>query len=144
MSRHGFAEILENAAVLLASHRGMDGAGGATEHQDLKGHRLQEWLDLGVVGWDEPMQTYFIQGPQAGDQLSWWLGTTYAEIPTFSMLCRMISLIFDDAAGFEFVDRINTERVLRSVACDFGGNGDAASALAGAKAAATVEPGFVA
>jgi len=94
MSRYGFGEILGSAEL--------------PEQQDLKGYRLEEWLDFAVVGWDEPLQTYFVQGPEEDDELSWWLGTTYAEIPTFAMLCRLIELIFGDSVPFEFVDRIDT------------------------------------
>lgn len=143
MSRYGFGEILENVEFLLESDRSREGAEGLTEQQDLKGYRLEVWLDFGVVGWDDPMQTYFVQGPEEGDELSWWLGTAYGEIPTFAMLCRLIMLIFGDAVPFKFVDRIDTAPQSESMARLFGGNGNTASAPTRAKSAATVEPGSI-
>jgi hypothetical protein len=140
MSRYSFGEILENETLLLESARSRDGADGLTGQQDLKGHQLQTWLDCAVVGWDEPLQTYFVQGPAEGDELSWWLGTTHEEIPTFTMLCRLIRLIFDDKVPFEFVDRIDTAPEPESLARLFGGDSDTTSALTRTESAATVEP----
>jgi hypothetical protein len=140
MSRYRFGEILENEKLLLESGRRRDGADGLTGQQDLKGHQLQTWLDCAVVGWDEPLQTYFVHGPAEGDELSWWLGTTPGEIPTFAMLCRLIRLIFDDTVPFEFVDRIDTAAEPESMARLFGGDCDTTSALTRTESAATVEP----
>src|SRR5438552_1956085 len=106
MSRHAFGEILGNEAGFFARVRSLDDAGTADVPRDLKGYGLDEWLDCAVVGWDEPMQTYFLQAPEEGDELSWWFGTAYAEIPTFSELCGVIQRLFGDAVKFEFVDRI--------------------------------------
>jgi hypothetical protein len=74
---------------------------------DTKGLGMDEWINYGVVGWDDSMQTYFLQGPdQDGEEPSWWLGTSYAEIPTFTLLCGVIREIFGKSVEFEFVDRI--------------------------------------
>ena len=129
MSRYAFGKILGNEAGLFARVRSLDDAGNADVPRDLKGYGLDEWLDCAVVGWDEPMQTYFLQGPEEGDELSWWFGTAYAEIPTFSELCGVIQRLFGDAVKFEFVDRIKRAQEVRLAAGPFGGNVDGAAAL---------------
>jgi hypothetical protein len=141
MSRQAFGEILGNEAGLFARVRNLDAAGTTNVPRDLKGYGLDEWLDCAVVGWDEPMQTYFLQGPQAGDELSWWFGTAYAEIPTFSELCGVIQRLFGDAVKFEFVDRIERAQEVCSAAGIFGGNDDGAAALPGMVAATAVKVG---
>jgi hypothetical protein len=60
MSRHAFGEILGNEAELFACVGSLDDAGNADGPRDLKGYGVDEWLDCAVVGWDEPMQTYFL------------------------------------------------------------------------------------
>jgi hypothetical protein len=79
---------------------------GIAVPRDAKGYGLDEWLDSAEVGWDEAMQTYFLQCIELEEGLAWWLGTDHAEIPTFAMLCRIINRIFDDKVAFEFVDTI--------------------------------------
>lgn len=135
MSRHALGEILEGENSLLSD------MGGASVPRDLKGYGLDEWLDFAVVGWDEPLQTYFLQGPEDGDEPCWWIGTDYAEIPTFAELCGVIRCIFGDAVEFDFVDRIERTRETGSTAGFFSGNGDGAPALVSPKATAAVEVG---
>ncbi|HEY6927187.1 MAG TPA: hypothetical protein VI653_27165 [Steroidobacteraceae bacterium] len=141
MSRYAFGEILGNEAGLFARVRSLDDPGNADVPRDLKGYGLDAWLDCAVVGWDEPLQTYFLQGPEEGDELSWWFGTAYAEITTFLELCGVIQRLFADAVKFEFVDRIERAQQVRLAAVPLGGNVDGAAALSSAVAAAAVEVG---
>ncbi len=76
---------------------------------DIKGYGLDDWMDHVIVGWDEPMKTYFLQyieESEEEDELAWWLGTDYAQIPTFDALCRAICQIFGNQVDFKFVNRI--------------------------------------
>lgn len=141
MSRHAFGEILGNEEELFARGGSVDAAGNPVVPRDLKGYGLDEWLNYAIVGWDEPLQTYFLQGPEEGDGLSWWFGTAYAEMPTFSALCGAIRLVFGDAVMFEFVDRIERAQEVRSATELFGVNVNGAAALPGVVAAAAVKVG---
>jgi hypothetical protein len=120
MSRHAFGEILENEVALRTCCFGVADVEGASGPRDLKGHGLDEWIDSAVVGWDEPLQTYFLQclEEDEGDEPVWWFGTAYAELPAFADLCGVIRLVFGGAVEFEFVDRI--ERGDRHTGCSRG------------------------
>lgn len=106
MSRYSFSNIVKNDKVLVSEYDLHNGDTDIVEPRDIKGCRLIEWLDDAFVGWDEPMQTYFIQCREEGDGLLWWLGTSHAEIPTFTDLCKVINRIFDNKVNFEFIDVI--------------------------------------
>ena len=106
MSRHCFSNIVKNEAVLVSEYDLHNGETDIVEPCDIKGYGLLEWLEDAVVGWDKPMQTYFIQCIEEGDRLVWWLGTSHAEIPTFADLCKVINQIFGNKVHFEFIDTI--------------------------------------
>ena len=94
MSRYAFGEILGNEAAVAANH--MDSGDDTPVPRDTKGYGLDQWIDYAVVGWDEPMQTYFLQYLEDEEELVWWPGTDHAEIPTFADLCRVIRRIFGE------------------------------------------------
>ena len=109
MSRHFFEDIIQNSDKLVAEYDLANGESEIDEPLDIEGYGLSVWFHGGLVGWDEPLQTYFIQCVQCdqGDDLVWWLGTQYKEIPTFKSLCQTINNIFEGKVGFEFVDLID-------------------------------------
>ena len=109
MSRHAFGEILENEDFPLSSCKPAAGALDPSIPHDIKGYGLDEWIDHAIVGWDEPMKTYFLQYVEdkgEEDELAWWSGTDYAQIPTFDALCHAIRQIFGNRVDFKFVNRI--------------------------------------
>lgn len=106
MSRHGFYHIVGNHEFLVDKYDLDNGDTEIDEPCDLKGYGLGVWFDDGVVGWDPPMETYFIQCVEVGDDLEWWIGTNYREIPTFKDLCSVINKVFDHRVDFEFIDTI--------------------------------------
>ena len=109
VSRHTFGEILENEDLPLSSCKAADGTLKPATPQDIKGYGLDDWIDHVVVGWDEPMKTYFLQyieEREEEDELVWWLGTDYAQIPSFDALCAAIREIFGNQVDFKFVNRI--------------------------------------
>ena len=116
MSRHAFGEILKNEAALVSSYKDLATSDRACVPRDIKGYRLDEWMDYAIVGWDEPIQSYFLQcGEDDEGGLAWWFGTVYAEIPTFAELCWLIRVIFKNSVEFEFVDRIDkTDEFVKS------------------------------
>jgi hypothetical protein len=108
MSRHAFTEIMRDEAAFLEKHDNNE-----TPPYDLKGYSMQDWIHYAIVGWDAPINSYFLQGPEneeseAGEPV-WWFGTSYAEVPTFAALCSIIRKIFGNAVEFEFVDRIDRD-----------------------------------
>jgi len=109
MSLASLSDILENEAELVSKYglRGDDS--GIAVPRDAKGYGLDEWFDYAVVGWDAPLQTYFLQCIELEEGLAWWFGTEYAEIPTFAMLCGVITGVFRNQVAFQFVDTIERE-----------------------------------
>lgn len=75
MSRFSFAKI-----VSIAPDQDLE---------DILGHSLGEWLSLGIVGYDEPLQTFFFNLED-----SWVIGTSLHELPTIADLQRVISAVF--------------------------------------------------
>ena len=100
MSRQTFASIVKNEAELMRD---------APAAVDAKGYTLEEWFDDGVVGWDEPLRSYFLQCFEEEDGPVWWLGTDYEEIPSFEALCAVIRRSFGNQINFVFVDTIGRE-----------------------------------
>lgn len=50
---------------------------------DTEGYSLSDWVNFAEVGWDEPLQTYFLQAIELDDGPVWWFGQRPREIPTF-------------------------------------------------------------
>lgn len=61
--------------------------------EDILGHSIGEWLSMGVVGYDEPLQTFFFNLED-----SWVVGTNLHELPTIAALQRVIAAIFKGVA----------------------------------------------
>jgi hypothetical protein len=106
MSRLGFYHIVKNHERLVDQYDLENGDTEIEEPRDLKGYGLGRWFDEGVVGWDPPMETYFIQCIEVGDGLEWWIGTSHREILTFDDLCSVLNQIFANRVSFEFIDSI--------------------------------------
>ena len=106
MSRHSFSSIVKNKTELVFKYDLENGESEISEPRDLEGVRLTEWFDDAVVGWDEPLQTYFVQCKEVGDDLVWWFGTDFNEIRSFNELCSIINRIFFNEVDFEFIDDI--------------------------------------
>jgi hypothetical protein len=109
MSRHCFSNIVKNEAALVDKYDLYNGDTDIVEPRDSEGCGLLEWLEDGVVGWDEPMQTYFIQCKEVGEGLVWWFGTSFREIQKFDDLCAIINRVFKNSVDFEFIDVIDRQ-----------------------------------
>lgn len=97
MSRHSFDEIVVN----IDSH-------DKYCIEDNKGYRLSDWIDFGIIGWDEALKTYFIQLDVHTDKIPWWFGKFPNEITIFDHLCETVNKIFDVKDGFfQFSNIIN-------------------------------------
>lgn len=121
MSRHQFSEIVSNCdSILERSDNERDAVieklgededvPDSTEPRDVKGYSLYDWQRYGEIGWDEMLDSYFIQlifREGEPDAHGWWLGTSDREIPNFSNLCEILDKIFNIPAGFfKYVDCI--------------------------------------
>lgn len=85
MSRFSFESMVTNALVLVDAGNNME---------DLKGCWLSDWIDFGGVGWDDMIESYFLQLDTGEDEPIWWFGTRPKEVPTFGALCDLIKRIF--------------------------------------------------
>lgn len=110
MSRHSLDEILVNEQELIDLYDLENGESEVEEPTCLKGYPLFAWLRECIVGWDEGLETYFIQSFEVCidgcDELVWWLGVTPREIPSFDMLCTVINSLFDNKVNFKFINNI--------------------------------------
>lgn len=89
MSRHTFAEVITNTHELQNENL-----------MDTEGYSLENWLNYGILGWDDPMNTYFIQLDNNGDgPPPWWLGVRRNEISTFEEFCTTMNEIFNISPG---------------------------------------------
>ncbi|MBJ2214097.1 MULTISPECIES: hypothetical protein [Pseudomonas] len=79
MSRFSFSKIVSSAPD--------------QDLEDILGHSIGEWLSVGVVGYDEPLQTFFFNLED-----SWVIGTSLHELPTIADLQRVIAAIFKGIA----------------------------------------------
>ncbi len=96
MSRYSFEEIITNTESLKPYKNDLT---------DIKGFTLCDWISYGIIGWDEDLNTYFIQLDIDTDEIPWWIGVSSKEIPTFDSLCDIICRIFRVKDGFfKFTD----------------------------------------
>lgn len=119
MSRKPFHSILKNAEELGLDYfsndeedeEGDDESSDNVddddeERCDTEGYSLYDWVNYAEVGWDEPLQTYFLQAIEQDGGPVWWFGQRPREIPTFENLCDAINDAFDGKVKFDFVDTI--------------------------------------
>lgn len=107
MSRQPFIEILRNAEALLREDaESLEQEPDSDGLCDAEGYALEDWLDYAEVGWDEGLQTYFLQAIELADGPVWWFGTAPRELPTFQALCNAVNRAFADKVKFDFIDTI--------------------------------------
>lgn len=108
MSRYEFVNIINNKKQLRDEFDLDNGESLIDEPLDREGYGLSEWFDMGIVGWDPGLETYYLQCIEinGGDELAWWIGTSYKEIELFENLTTLINKIFNDQIKFEFTDSI--------------------------------------
>lgn len=106
MSRYSLEHILKNAKDLVVA-----------SHFQAAGYPMSDWVEHGVVGWDNHALTYFLQLDLPGDQADGdeaeapavWRGTSPHEIRTFHDLCGIIRKLFNVGPDvFVFKDVIET------------------------------------
>ncbi len=62
---------------------------------DSAGFSLKDWKDFGVIGWDNGLDTYFMQLDMDNDTPEWWFGASFAEIKSPYAIQALLSRIFD-------------------------------------------------
>ena len=83
---------------------------------DMAGFYLAQWIDYGVLGWDNGLETYFIQLDMGADDApAWWFGTNFREITSPYAMRELIKRLFDeDSSAIEvnadFVHTLIKER----------------------------------
>jgi hypothetical protein len=111
MSRYEFTDILLNEPQLEALYDLTNGETKVPHPRDVKGLYLHKWLSEAQVGWDPDLDTYFLQcGEFLRDDdcedLVWWVGTGFGEVPTFNALTHVICSAFNFMVPFKFADII--------------------------------------
>lgn len=106
MSRQPLSSIVANAEQLLGEDDEAEAQADDESFCDVEGYGLDDWLDYAEVGWDEPLQTYFLQAIELDDGPVWWFGQRPRELSTFEDLCGAINRAFAGKVKFEFIDTI--------------------------------------
>ena len=112
MSRYRFDQIVTNAEKLVDNEEKYDNDGNEIDDtpMDSKGYSLIDWLNYGVMGWDDLLKTYFIELDTGAETIPWALGISQKEISTYTQLCDTINKIFNVKHGFfEFDNIFNTD-----------------------------------
>lgn len=94
MSRYSLSQFVQNADELEEY---------AQEHLDCltRETSLQSWLEDGFLGWDEPMETFFLQGPEIHVGVMegpiYWFGVEQREILSPYALAKILCAVFPGA-----------------------------------------------
>lgn len=94
MSQYSLSQFVQNADELEEYAR---------EHLDCltRETSFQSWLEEGFLGWDEPMETYFLQGPEihVGEKEGpiYWFGVEQREILSPYALAKILGAVFPGA-----------------------------------------------
>lgn len=81
MSRYAFDEIFNTS-------------NSNAEDLDSAGFSLQNWIDYGVIGWDNGLESYFIQLDMDEDTPKWWFGTSFREIVSVYAVRELLARLF--------------------------------------------------
>ncbi|OIN82911.1 hypothetical protein KX00_2119 [Francisella sp. TX07-6608] len=83
MPRYKFDDFVINANDLVSGKRG---------HKvlDQHGYSLIDWIDYGIIGFDELSNTFFIQLDMNEDEPEFWI----SNIESVTILCVVIDKIF--------------------------------------------------
>lgn len=81
MSRYSFEYLIDTKPV---------------NYFDINGNSYKDWCDYGILGYDEQMETYFLQ-LDLDDHLIWWFGRTESEIRSPYQLLAIIARLFDES-----------------------------------------------
>lgn len=81
--------------------------------------RLGEWIDDGIFGWDEALETFFLIGPTKTindvETPSFWYGTSFREIVSPLQLVALFNRVFDNGEVViephsEIIEQLTNER----------------------------------
>jgi hypothetical protein len=106
MSRHTLYDVISNLDDVLALCRK-----NKYIPEDVCGNTLLDWVNVGIVGWDEGCQSYCYNIETSNPDTTWAVGTDYKEIPTYQHLIKSLNMLFtQDKDIFIFSDnKINTK-----------------------------------
>jgi len=105
MSRHTLYDVISNLDDVLALCQ-------KNKHmpEDVCGNTLLDWVNVGIVGWDEACKSYFYNIETGNHETTLAVGTDFRGIPTYQHLIKSLSTLFlEDKDMFTFSDnKINT------------------------------------
>ena len=96
MSRYRFAEFIQDIPI----------------EKDIFGNALSDWLTYGWLGYDRPLETYFLQLDKDGDYPTIWYGYEFGEIKSPYFLIALIRKLFNCDIEFneKLIDKLIKER----------------------------------
>jgi hypothetical protein len=80
--------------------------------KDIFGNTLSDWEKYGWLGYDKPLETYFLQLDKDADYPSVWYGTKWLEIRSPYILTALIEKLFGCEVNFnqEIIGALISER----------------------------------
>ncbi len=96
MSRYKFAEFVSELEI----------------EKDIFGNTLSDWQKYGWLGYDKPLETYFLQLDKDEDYPTVWYGVKWLEIKSPYVLTALIEKLFLCSIKFnqEIIDALISER----------------------------------
>lgn len=92
---------------------------------DIRGHSWEEWQETGIIGWDDNLQTYFLNVDfhpyDHQDIVMWHFGKNFREISSPYMLIALIKRLFsekDTNLFATFKDMIFIEEMIQKLILD--------------------------
>ena len=112
MSQHSFSEIVKKVGpyTMQDVEESCFGDSDDAVFDDILDKRgetsICQWMNDAMIGWDDGLQTYYIQGPitrihedaedvGGSDMPTWWFGRRGREIHNPLMMQAILSLVFD-------------------------------------------------
>ena len=96
----------------MSRYRFSDFAKEIKAEKDIFGNTLSDWQKYGWIGYDDPLETYFIQLDKDEDYPTVWFGIKWLEIKSPYVLTALIEKLFCCSIQFnqEIIDTLIDER----------------------------------
>lgn len=96
----------------MSRYRFMEFISEIKSEKDIFGNKLSDWQKYGWLGYDKPLETYFLQLDKDEDYPTVWYGTKWLEIRSPYILTALIEKLFGCSIKFnqEIIDALISER----------------------------------
>ena len=96
----------------MSRYRFMEFISEIKSEKDIFGNKLSDWQKYGWLGYDKPLETYFLQLDKDEDYPTIWYGTKWLAIKSPYVLTALIEKLFSCSIKFnqEIIDALIYER----------------------------------